>query len=62
MADYSRYGGEAPDWAAYMAANPQPPLPPNLTPVELQKLTNAGREANSEEILKTITGNILSVL
>lgn len=57
MADFSRYGGVSDDWASYMTANPQPQLPPDLTPVQLQERTNLGREANSREILKTITSN-----
>ena len=57
MVDYSRYGGISPDWTAYMAANPQPQLPPNMTPIELRERTNAGRESNSKELLKLLTGN-----
>jgi hypothetical protein len=56
MADYSRYGGTSPDWTAYMDANPQPQQPSNLNVKQLQEMTNAGREANSREILKMITG------
>ena len=59
MADYSRYGGEAADWAACLAANAQPVQPAGLTPLQLQKLTNAGREANAKEILKSINGRYL---
>ncbi len=54
MADFSHYGGVSDDWASYVAANPQPQLPPDLTPVQLQERTNIGREANSKEILKSI--------
>ena len=55
MADFSQFGGVSDDWTAYVTTHPQPPLPPDLTPVQLQERTNAGREANSREILKTIT-------
>ncbi|RDL29588.1 uncharacterized protein BP5553_10707 [Venustampulla echinocandica] len=41
-----------------MAANPQPQLPPGLSPVELRAHTNAGREANSQQILRSITVDI----
>ncbi|PVH76490.1 lipase [Cadophora sp. DSE1049] len=58
MADYSRYGGVSDDWTAYTAAHPQPPLPPDLTPVHLQQRINAGRESNSREILSTINIDI----
>jgi hypothetical protein len=56
MADYSRYGGISPDWTAFIAANPSPEQPQGLTRVQIRERTNLGREANSREILKTITG------
>ena len=55
MADFSQFGGISDDWTAYVTAHPHPPLPPDLTPVQLQERTNAGREANSREILSKIT-------
>ncbi|KAH7395528.1 Alpha/Beta hydrolase protein [Cadophora sp. MPI-SDFR-AT-0126] len=58
MAEFSRFGGVSDDWTAYIAAHPQPPPAPDLTPVQLQERTNAGREANSREILNTITIDI----
>lgn len=56
MADYSHYGGIATDWETYMAKNPQPAVPPGLSPLELQKLTNDGREAASNAITKGLDG------
>ena len=56
MADYSHYGGISPDWISYMAANPQPTIPADLSPLELQKLTNDGREAASNAITKGVDG------
>lgn len=53
MADYSQYGGVSPDWEAYMAQNPQPALPPGLTPLQLREMTNQGREAASNAIIQT---------
>ncbi len=54
MADFSRHGGISPNWTAYMNENPQSKPPPNLGPKELQERTNAGRESNSQAILKTL--------
>lgn len=54
MADYSRYGGISADWNAYIAKNPLPEIPANLTPIQLRDLTNAGREAHSQLITKSI--------
>ncbi len=56
MADYSRYGGISTDWTAYMAAHPIPEQPQGMTRVQIRERTNLGREVNSREILKTITG------
>ncbi|KAN0094235.1 Alpha/Beta hydrolase fold [Hyaloscypha variabilis] len=41
-----------------MNANPQPKMPPNLTPKQLRERTNAGREANSQAILKALKTKI----
>jgi hypothetical protein len=56
MADYSRFGCESLDWTEYMRLNPPHPMPEDLSPLQLQQITNEGREANSRAILKDITG------
>lgn len=55
MADYTHYGAESPDWAEYMRLHPPAALPKDLSPSQLQHITNEGREANSREILESLT-------
>ncbi|KAG4425707.1 hypothetical protein IFR04_001169 [Cadophora malorum] len=58
MEDFSRFGGVSEDWNIFIAANPRPQIPPDVTPAQLQHMTNVGRESNSREILSTITTEI----
>lgn len=57
MEDFSRFGGVSEDWNIFIAANPRPQIPPDVTPAQLQHMTNVGRESVSREILSTVTSN-----
>lgn len=54
MSDFSQYGGVAADWTHITASIPDVPLPQNISPIELRRLTNEQRDEVSRRITDSI--------
>lgn len=59
MSDFSQYGGIAPEWDILMESKPQVAPPPDITPIELRRLTNETREQAARILIKGVGRRIL---
>ncbi|KAK5059798.1 hypothetical protein LTR84_009681 [Exophiala bonariae] len=54
MADFSQYGGVAAEWELLVESQPQVELPADITPIELQRLTNETRALAAQKLVQGV--------
>lgn len=54
MADFSQYGGVAPEWEMLVESQPQVEIPVDITPLELRTLTNDARAQVAQRLIQGV--------